>query len=66
LHLDLNDRDADVLRDVLDITLRDLSYEIASADIPTYRDHLRERRETLAGILAALGGPYPRAQRFRE
>jgi len=66
MQLDLDDHQTEVLRDVLDITLRDLSYEIASADLPTYRDQLRARRQTLATILATIGGPYPTAQRFDD
>jgi hypothetical protein len=54
MRLDLNHEQATELRTVLDITLRDLSYEIASADLPTFRQNLRGRREILRGILHTL------------
>jgi hypothetical protein len=54
MQLDLNTEQAAELRGVLDITLRDLSYEIASADLPTFRQNLRDRRELLRGILRTL------------
>jgi hypothetical protein len=64
MYIDLSDQQADVLRTVLDTTLRDLSYEIASADLPTYRQMLRGQREALRPVLDALGGPIPVSQRF--
>ncbi len=54
MQLDLNPEQAAELRGVLDITLRDLSYEIASADLPTFRQNLRHSRELLRGILRTL------------
>jgi hypothetical protein len=54
MHLDLNPEQAAELRSVLDITLRDLSYEIASADLPTFRQNLRQSRELLRGVLRTL------------
>jgi hypothetical protein len=54
MHLDLNPEQAAELRSVLDITLRDLSYEIASADLPSFRQNLRNNRELLRGILRTL------------
>ncbi len=54
MFLDLNDEQAAELRAVLDITLRDFSYEIASADLPIFRQDLRHRRELLRDILRGL------------
>jgi hypothetical protein len=66
MRIDLSDDQSEVLRTVLDTTLRDLSYEIASADLPTYRLKLRGQRESLRPILDALGGPIPVSQRFSD
>jgi hypothetical protein len=54
MQLDLNPEQATELRSVLDATLRDLSYEIASADLPAFRQRLRDSRELLRGILRTL------------
>lgn len=54
MQLDLNHEQAEELRTVLDITLRDLSYEIASADLPTFRQNLRRRREILRDIFRTV------------
>jgi len=64
MHIDLSDEEADALRSVLNTTLRELSYEIASADLPSYRLMLRGRRALLQPILDAVGGPIPASQRF--
>ena len=64
MDIELTDEQVDALRSLLDTTLRELSYEIASADLPAYRLMLRGRRETLRSILDAVGGPIPVAQRF--
>ena len=64
MHIDLSDEQTDALRTVLDTTLRELSYEIASADLPSYRLMLRSQRAALRPILDAVGGPIPASQRF--
>ncbi|HYL51143.1 MAG TPA: hypothetical protein VEZ15_04175 [Acidimicrobiia bacterium] len=64
MHLELADDEAEVLREVLDITLHDLSYEIASADLPSYREMLRNRRRILEKVLDAVGGPIPNSERL--
>ena len=63
VHLELDEEQADVLRSMLDIEVRELSYEIASADLPTYRVKLRHRREVLRGLLESFGGPIPSFER---
>jgi hypothetical protein len=60
-HLELNEEQHALLRATLDSTVRDLSYEIASADLPSFRQLLRRRREVLRQVLDAVGGPIPRA-----
>ena len=54
------------MREVLDITLHELSYEIASADRPEFRQMLRHRRELLGHALSAVGGPIPKSERGRR
>lgn len=56
MQLDLNDQDAQLLREVLDGVVRDLSPEIADTDNPGYRRMLNARRDQLLGILGRLGG----------
>ena len=64
MSLDVTDEQAAVLREILDIALRDLNYEIASADRADYRHMLRERRECVRAVLDAVGGPLSPAERF--
>jgi hypothetical protein len=66
MHLDLSENEAELLREVLDSARRDLSYEIASADRPSYREGLRERRAALEHVLDAVGGPIPNAERLQS
>jgi hypothetical protein len=66
MHLDLNPEQAAELRSVLDTTLRDLSYEIASADLPTFRQNLRHSRELLRGVLRTLDEADEGAQTARH
>lgn len=53
----LDETQVDELRDLLEMSLRELSYEIASADLPSYRLALRERREVYRSILSEISGP---------
>jgi hypothetical protein len=62
--VELDDAQRSEVLALLDATLRDLSYEIASADLPSFRLMLRRRRETLASVLGALGGRLTAAERF--
>jgi len=64
MQLELDSTKADLLREVLDIAVHDLSYEISSADRPAYRDMLRQRRRILSELLEAVGGPIPNVERF--
>ncbi len=53
--LELSEEEAEAVREVLDVTLHELSYEIASADRPEFRQMLRHRRELLGHALSARG-----------
>lgn len=64
MRLELGAEQAEALQVLLDSTLRELSYEIASADVPSYRQLLRARRETLRTILDQVGGPIPGSERL--
>jgi hypothetical protein len=57
MELRLDDEQAGLLREVLDVTLRDLSYEISDTDNPEYKRGLRGRRDSLRAVRELLGGP---------
>lgn len=59
MQLELSDHDAQLLREVLDLVVRDLSPEIANTDNAQYRRALIDRRGHIAAILDAVGGPLP-------
>lgn len=56
VHIDLTDAQATTLLDLLDAHLGDMSTEIAATDNPGYRKGLRERRDQLRSVRAALAG----------
>jgi hypothetical protein len=56
LNLDLSASEQAILRDVLADALSELSTEISGTDAKDYRDDLKERREVLQKVIAALGG----------
>ncbi len=57
MDLTITDAEADLLRDLLDAALKDMSYEIADTDLPSYRAELRERRETMRSTREKLNPP---------
>lgn len=59
MQLELSDHDAQLLREVLDLVVSDLSPEIADTDNARYRRALIDRRGHIAAILDAVGGPLP-------
>jgi hypothetical protein len=59
MRLELDDGQVELLREVLDVTLRDLRYEIADTDNSRFRDELKEREQALRDLLIPLGGPLP-------
>ena len=52
--LELNADELELLCDVLDSTIGDLSPEIADTDNPSYRRNLKARRQSLRDIRARL------------
>lgn len=56
LTLDLSPSEQALLRDVLESAVSELSTEISGTDAKDYRDDLKERREVLQKVIAALGG----------
>lgn len=56
LTLHLSNAEQAVLRDVLENALSELSVEISGTDTKEYRDDLKDRREMLQTLLAALDG----------
>jgi hypothetical protein len=55
MQLTLDHTQAEVLRETLDSTLRDLRFEIADTDNPAFRRQLKAREEVLRSLLTALG-----------
>ncbi len=53
-HLELTEQQQQVLNEVLEITLSDLSMEISHTDQKDYRDRLKQRREALKSIHESL------------
>lgn len=60
LNLILDPEQVDVLRELLDSTIRDLNYEIANTDNSAFKHGLDSRRVMLRSLLDALtvDGPY--------
>jgi hypothetical protein len=55
IHLDLDDKERQILRETLRSYLSDLSYEIADTDSQDFRERLKDRQAVLEKINAALG-----------
>jgi len=55
IQLDLTDDEAALLKEFLESTLKNLSYEIADTDTSEFRDQLKARRDALTRISQALG-----------
>lgn len=54
LHLDLDDKETQILHDTLKSFISDLSYEIAGTDQHDFRESLKERRAVLEKIIQQL------------
>ncbi|MGD8430732.1 MAG: hypothetical protein PVH31_10010 [Ectothiorhodospiraceae bacterium] len=54
LHVDLTEEEKALLSEVLDGTLKDLSYEISDTDLHEYRDRLKRKREVLHKVKEAV------------
>jgi len=59
IQLELNQTERDELVNVLRDSLSDLRMEISATDGVGYRDALKERKEVLMRVLAALGEHIP-------
>jgi hypothetical protein len=57
VQLDLTEEETQLLRELLDSVVRDLSPEIADTDNPDYRRSLIDRRNHLRATLGKVGGP---------
>lgn len=55
IHLDLTDKEAEILGEFLATTLSNLSYEIADTDLMDYREALKKRRDVLVKVQESLG-----------
>ena len=56
LTLNLSPAEQAVLREVLEEAASDLATEISGTDSKDFRDDLKDRREVLQKVIAALGG----------
>ena len=56
LNLDLSASEQAILRDVLENAVSEMSTEISGTDSKDFRDDLKDRREVLQKVIAALGG----------
>jgi hypothetical protein len=54
--LSLTEEDVQLLREVIESVISDMSPEIADTDNPEYRRTLRSRRDALRALLDKLGG----------
>lgn len=59
LDLQLDDEQAELLREVLEQASRDLRYEIVGTDRSEYKRHLREREAVLRTIVDLTGVSLP-------
>lgn len=59
MNLDLSPAEQAILREVLESAVSDLGTEISGTDAKDYRDDLKDRREVLQKVLAALGTAQP-------
>ncbi|HEX2080136.1 MAG TPA: hypothetical protein VHG08_20715 [Longimicrobium sp.] len=56
LTLDLSASEQAILREVLEDAASELGTEISGTDSKDFRDDLKDRREVLQKVIAALGG----------
>ena len=59
MQLDLNQREVEVLQEVVNGRMHELLMEIANTDARDYREDLKEREDVLQTILAKLGCVHP-------
>ncbi len=61
MDISITDEQAELLREVLDRTIRDLRYEIADTDRADFKRMLKARESNLRELIAPLGGTLPDA-----
>ena len=54
MDLHLESDDVAILRDIIDSTLRDMSYELSDSDNASFKEQLRQRRDRLQTIADRL------------
>ena len=59
MQVEFTDAEVELMQQVLDREMRDLSFEIADTDNSRFRDELRAKRDTMSGLLDKFGGPLP-------
>lgn len=59
MNLELDDAHSELLREIVDRSLRDLRSEIVATDKVAFKRGLVDREEKLRAILDQLGGPFP-------
>jgi hypothetical protein len=59
MNLQLEDSQAELLREILDSTFRDLRYEVTKTDNSRFKEDLRTRERAVRELLDLLGGPLP-------
>lgn len=57
MELQLDEQEAETLREILNRVWREARYEISDTDNSSYKRGLRERNAQLKAILDRLGGP---------
>jgi hypothetical protein len=55
MHLDLNERETEILQDVVKQRMDELIMEIANTDARDYREELKERESILQSVFGKLG-----------
>jgi hypothetical protein len=54
VHLDLNDQQQQILREVLESVISDLRFEISNTERKEMRDDLKNKEAVLKGVVDAL------------
>ncbi|MCK6619631.1 MAG: hypothetical protein HUU32_00585 [Calditrichaceae bacterium] len=61
IHLTLGEEEAQILQEVLESCISDLSMEIADTDRMEFREILKTRKRTLLKVLEVLRGTMPQS-----
>lgn len=60
MQMELDEGDAEIMRDVLDHTLRELRMEISQTDNHRWKKDLHHREDRIRAMLDQVGGPLER------